>query len=364
MNRIQAVALIGLGNIGSQAVQLLAHLRGLAEMALIDHDRYDAGNLTHQNCLQTDIGRSKARAQAERLREINPRLRITVWTEDVATVPLGRLRGHLLLSAVDAMECRLAINRMAWRLGVPWIDTGVDPARWLGRVTVYRPGPNRPCFECALDNLDYEALPRRFVCGVNPAGGTATNGPASLGALTAALMTIEAGKILSHEWNHTLAGRQLVVDAQHHQYYTTSLRRHQRCRFDHQTWQTKPLPGCSASDTLETLLTRALGNDSPAEGLALHVESRPFIRCLRCPRCARSHHYRVPHLQGPDTARTCRHCGRSLLPVGFTTLDALPAPLPKEDARVTLADLGLRPGDMFSLQGCQVQNHYEIQSCP
>ena len=50
-----SIFVVGLGNIGSQVVPLLACMPGLQQVGLVDFDRYDTGNLGSQR-LKTDEG--------------------------------------------------------------------------------------------------------------------------------------------------------------------------------------------------------------------------------------------------------------------------------------------------------------------
>ena len=135
--------MIGLGNIGSHLVPHVARMPGIGRVVLIDPDVYGDANRSSQAVGEGDIGRAKAVVQAEVVRRVNPDLAVTRLPHAVEDVPLGCLRGDLILACLDSRATRQYVNEAARSLGVPWIDAGVEPGRWLARVNVYeRPSPS------------------------------------------------------------------------------------------------------------------------------------------------------------------------------------------------------------------------------
>ena len=69
------VAVAGLGGLGSNVAVALARI-GVGHLHLIDFDRVDITNLNRQHYFMRHLGRYKAEALPEQLREINPYLEI------------------------------------------------------------------------------------------------------------------------------------------------------------------------------------------------------------------------------------------------------------------------------------------------
>lgn len=70
------VAVFGLGGVGSWCAEALAR-SGVGTLTLIDMDTVGLSNINRQLCaLSSTVGRAKAEALAERLRDINPELRV------------------------------------------------------------------------------------------------------------------------------------------------------------------------------------------------------------------------------------------------------------------------------------------------
>ena len=111
------------GNIGSPAVVSLVRTGCLERVTLIDPDTYEPHNLASQDIAPHDVGRRKVDVLAERIRRIDPSLRVEAIAEPVEHVPLGRLRATVIGTGFDALAPRAWVNRAARCPGRP--DYGV-----------------------------------------------------------------------------------------------------------------------------------------------------------------------------------------------------------------------------------------------
>jgi molybdopterin/thiamine biosynthesis adenylyltransferase/ribosomal protein S27E len=331
------------GNIGSHLVRHLGRMPAIGRILLVDPDRYELSNLFGQDIEPRDCGRHKVAVQAAALRRINPALKVETAAARVETLPLGALRGDVILACLDSRASRQSVNEAAWRLRVPWIDAGVEGGGLLARVNVYVPGKDAPCLECAWDERDYAALEQTYPCSSGPSA-PATGAPSGLGALAASLQAIECGKLLAGGPGRVAAGRQVLLDAAWHKHYVTEFRRNPSCRFDHGAWSIRRLECDPARVTLAGLL---------CSGTPLSVPGRRFVRTLRCPGCGRSR--RVFRLE-PSAGGSCRRCGRAMLASGTEVVHALDGTLPERILRRPLRALGLRNGEVISLG----EAHFEI----
>ena len=359
----KSVVVVGAGGqIGSHLVPHLGRMAALSRVTLIDRDVYEPSNLRTQDITPHDVGRRKASVQARRLRRINPALRVSAITEAVERVPLGLLRADVILACLDSRRARQYVNQSAWRLGVTWIDSGVEAGELLARVNVYAPGTDSPCLECAWDERDYAALEQAYPCA-GPVGQTyPTLAPSSLGALAASMQAIECEKILTGQVGRAAVGRQVLIGAAHHTHYVTSYRRNPACRFyGHETWKVKRLRRRAAELTLGRAIELAGRGASGGRPKSLRVEGTPFVRALTCPGCGRSR--RLLRLQSRLRAseRKCAGCGRRMEAAGRDLLERLDAAaLPKRLLARSLHSLGLRRGDVFSVGTRDVESHFEI----
>ncbi len=345
----KSVVVIGAGNIGAAGIPHLGRNRAIRRVTVIDRDRYEPANLAGQDITPADVGRSKAGVQVRRLKQINPSLEVEAIVEDVANVPLGRLRCDVILACLDSKAARQVVNQAAWRLGTPWIDAGVNAVDGLlARVCVYLPGAeNAACLECAWDERAYATLEQARPCAGGGVEVAPTNAPSSLGALAAALQMIECEKLLAGRREHLLAGREVTIDARSHRHLVTALRRRPDCRFDHGRASFEPLdlrPGELTFGQALDLGRRKLGG---AGDVRLRVESRPFVTKLLCSRCgvARDVVGLLGRLGKGD--RRCRRCDAALEPMGFHTTESLTDAVRGALAGRSLESLGFRAGDLF-----------------
>lgn len=340
------VTLIGLGNTGSPAVANAARMPGMAALALADHDVYDESNLGGQSIDRSAIGRPKTEVQASVARLINDRLSVRCYPERIENIPIGSLRGSIVLSNVDRRSARQAINRYAFRCGSPIIDVAVDGAS-LVRVTTVVPGATAPCLECAWDDRAYAEMDQAYPCSGAEQGVAATAAPAELGALAAALQSAELRKlIVGNPDVRTLAGAQLMLDTESYAVHLHRIRRNDKCRFDHAVWHPATLPLSPARHTLADLFD-ALALESDA---AIRIEGQSFVCQLNCVKCGNEK--KIDLALGdrlPAAVRTCR-CGGQMLSPGFFSAGSIRrSDASRENLALTLGAIGFRERDWLAV---------------
>jgi len=355
------VLVAGAGNIGSSLIPHLARLPGIGEVTIIDRDGYEPGNLGQADITPRDVGQAKAAVQARRLRRLDPSLRVRAVRADLHELPLGMFRADLILAALDSKEARRVVNEAAWRLRVPYVDSGINAQDGLrmARVTVYVPGPDAPCLECAWSDADYYGLEQPRPCLKGTPQGMPTNAPASLGALAAALQALEALKLLEGDTAHALCGRQMLVDARNHTSMVSALRRNAKCRFDHGLWRIEDLER-PHEVTLSQILDNAHGVGQQGR-IWIRVQGRPFVRRLQCTECCATRETLC--LLGRIPPRTATCCSRPMQPTGFEMADRLDlASLPARTLAMPIHKLGLRRYDVFTVGSDDGgERHFEIR---
>jgi molybdopterin/thiamine biosynthesis adenylyltransferase len=342
------VVICGTGNIGSHFIDGVARLPGIGRVCVIDRDDYTEPNLRSQLILPADLGKPKAQVQARKLRRINPQLEVRAFAADLRAVPEGQFRCRLILSGLDSIAARIGLNRVARRMGAPWVDAGVDPSHQLARVSVFSPHRQRACFECPLSDVDYQSLGASHPCGTNPMETpAATQGSVALGQLAAALALIEAGKILAGHGGRSLFDHQFVMDTAYQAQVVTRLERRASCRCDHRAIHAPRLKGLTVAHTVKECLDAVAGSlGCRAAEVCLRLEGQAFCRHLMCPGC--ESRWCGFHLSGrlAPAARWCGGCLRARLPVAATMVDQIDASLPKAALRRPLRALGFLDGDI------------------
>ena len=109
------VAVIGLGGVGSWAVEALVR-SGVGQLTLVDADEVCVSNSNRQlHAIAGQFGRGKAELLAERCRAINPLVRVEAVAQFLTPSNLGDLldRGHdLVLDACDSFRSK--VEMIAW----------------------------------------------------------------------------------------------------------------------------------------------------------------------------------------------------------------------------------------------------------
>ena len=343
------------GNIGSHLVPHLARQPEVGSVTLIDPGRYEAKDVAAQSLRVSDVGRRKVTVQARRLRRIRPALAVRSQAVLVEQLPLGALDVDLILACLDSRRSRQYVNQAAWRLGVPWVDAGVDAGGLLARIDVYAPGPGAPCLECAWDDRDYELVEQVYACDDGSFEAPATGAPSSLGALAASLQALEARRLLADGAGADRDGFQVVIDARHYRLLRTQLRRNPDCRMQHDVWSWERL----GSDPAEATLGGLFAADPSARRLS--VAGRQFVWRLTCTGCGRRRaRGRFDPAQLPPQRR-CSACGAPLVAAGFDVAEQLEAAgLPLATLGRSLRGVGIRPGDVMTLCGTGPEKRFLI----
>lgn len=342
------IIVVGLGNIGSALVGHLARMKKVGKLTLIDPDRYESHNLSSQQIVPDEVGRYKTECQARRARAINPALDICSYACCVEEVPLGLLMGSMILACLDSRESRRVVNQIAWRLGIPWIDAGIDTFYGLlVRVRFYKPGKNSACLECSWSDEDYAALEQVYPCQPKRLNRESTNAPTGLGAIAAAYQAIACEKYLSGEDHAQFADREILLEAATHKSYVTSFKKNPDCRFNHEIWEIQEADTDGRDPSFAALWDFLNLDPEDIPFGEFRVEGQNFINALTCPVC----HEQIPffYLQGrllPDQL-FCKQCGGSLVARGFDMQTQLKgSDCSQEQLSQSLGRIGARNGDV------------------
>jgi ThiF family len=144
------VTVIGLGSIGSAAVEALASY-GVGRLALVDPDHLEAHNFARHRAHRRDQGRLKVRAVADMLKARDPKIDVEVFPVDVGTEadvmrPLFQ-RSRLILCCADGTRPRRVTNHLAYWAGKPLVMAAVAEFGAYGEVLRLLPG-RTGCYLC------------------------------------------------------------------------------------------------------------------------------------------------------------------------------------------------------------------------
>ncbi|WP_324076742.1 MAG: HesA/MoeB/ThiF family protein [Erythrobacter sp.] len=152
------VAVIGLGGIGSPALQYLA-ASGIGQLALVDDDVVDVSNLQRQTIFTTrDVGHGKAVSARRWLANFDDSLVIDVSDARITpeNAPSLIAGADVVLDGTDNFATRLAVSDACVAAGIPLLSAAVG--RFQGQVGAFAGHlPDQACYRCFVgDAFDAE----------------------------------------------------------------------------------------------------------------------------------------------------------------------------------------------------------------
>ncbi|MEO1487808.1 MAG: HesA/MoeB/ThiF family protein [Pseudomonadota bacterium] len=152
------VAVIGLGGIGSPALQYLAGA-GIGRFTLVDNDVVDVSNLQRQTIFTSrDVGHGKATSARRWLANFDDALDVTISDSRITAQNVGDLiaGADLVLDGTDNFATRLAVSDACVAERTPLLSAAVG--RFQGQVGAFAGHlAGQPCYRCFVgDAFDAE----------------------------------------------------------------------------------------------------------------------------------------------------------------------------------------------------------------
>src|SRR4051794_6269612 len=336
------VLVVGAGALGNEVLKNLA-LLGVGTVIVIDLDAVEPSNLSRSVLFRLeDGGRSKAEVAAQRSAEINPEVTFHPIRGDVITdLGLGLFADvDVVIGCLDNREARLWVNRQCWKVGTPWVDSGIQEIQ--GVVKVFVP-PDSACYECAMTARDYQLLNVRYSCPLlrrdQILEGKVPTAP-TIASMMAALEVQEALKLI-----HGLpvaAGSAMVFNGVTNQFYSTRLPFREDC-LSHETYPEPVELPLGNGHALAALFDAARPTVAGPLGLALE---RDLIVALDCPRCGWHVEVFRPRTRMKQAEAMCPNCRELARPELVNHVEE-DSPL----AGRSLAELGVPPYDIVRVDG-------------
>ena len=140
------VLIVGAGGLGSPVITYLA-AAGVGHIGIVDGDIVELSNLQRQVVFSTfDLGRKKAVAAGERIKEINPDVRVEVYDEFLSLENAGDLIGQydFVCEGSDNYATKLLVNDTCVKKGKPFTIGSLS--RFEGQVMTHTDGS--ACWRC------------------------------------------------------------------------------------------------------------------------------------------------------------------------------------------------------------------------
>lgn len=336
------VLVVGAGALGNEVVKNLA-LVGVGTTYVIDRDAIETSNLSRSVLFRaSDGGRPKAQVAAERAREINPEVAFHWLKGDVINdLGLGLFADvDVVIGCLDNREARLWVNRQCWKVGTPWVDSGIQEIQ--GVVKVFVP-PDSACYECAMTARDYQLLNIRYSCPLlsreQILEGKVPTAP-TIASMMGALEVQEALKLI-----HGMpvdAGSALVFNGVANQFYRTALPRRDDC-LSHETYPEPTRLAIGHDATAADLFAEA---GRSLEGPLVLPLERDVVTSVSCPTCGWSVELDRPRTSVKTSDATCPNCNELARPEIVSAVEE-DSPL----AGRPLARLGVPAGDIVRVDG-------------
>ncbi len=213
-----SAAVFGLGGLGSPVALYLA-AAGVGRLVLVDFDHVELSNLQRQIIHQTgDLGRLKVESARDKVRAINPQVKIETVARVLAGQELESLiaKVDVVLDGTDNFPTRFALNAACYTQHKPLVSGAA--IRFEGQVSVYFPGQaDSPCYRCLYDDDG----------GTNETC-TQTGVVAPLLGIVGSVQALEALKVLL-KVGSVLKGRLLLLDALNMEWHTMKFQRDPAC---------------------------------------------------------------------------------------------------------------------------------------
>jgi molybdopterin/thiamine biosynthesis adenylyltransferase len=213
------VLCVGAGGLGSPAAMYLA-AAGVGTLGIVDFDRVDLTNLQRQLLHDTDdVGRPKVDSAAERIRDINPEVRVERHNVVLSSANAFEvLSGYdLVVDGSDNFPVRYLVNDATQMLGKPLVYGSIY--QFDGQASVFLPGPGTPCYRCLFP----QPPPPGSVPSCAEAGVFGV-----LPGIIGSIQAVEAIKLITGV-GEPLVGRLLLFDALAMEFTTVRLRWDPQC---------------------------------------------------------------------------------------------------------------------------------------
>lgn len=206
------VIIAGSGGLGS-IVSIYLVAAGVGTIRILDYDKVELSNLNRQVLhWDKDIGRSKVDSAIEKLKQLNPSIKIEAVNEKVNEANVSRLVAgfDLIVDAMDNLPARYLLNKAAIENNIPFVHGAVYGLE--GRAMTIIPGKTA-CLRCVYRGLTPE---EKFPV---------------LGATPAVIGSIQATEVIKYITGigKLLANRLLVYDGLNMKFTELVVRRDPSC---------------------------------------------------------------------------------------------------------------------------------------
>lgn len=353
------ILVAGAGALGNEVLKNLA-LVGIGKITVIDFDTVSITNLTRSVLFrESDVGVPKVEVARQRILEINPEITVEAINGDLEfDLGTGDVREHdIIIGCLDSLNARWAINQLAYRAEIPWINAGIGIAE--GEVSFFDPKTQAACYECTISNQMWERRNQRYSCQ-----GLKRNLPevampttATISSIVAAMQVHQALLYLHDKAGLLNAGEKIFIGLNPWTTFKVQIQRQEDCLAHDLTINPTITfnydPDLKVQDILQQLENS--GFSEPVLWLRNEV-----IGKIKCQSCGYEERAIAPLGQYSESKLACPHCqneARDLEIIRNLTLDNSSA-----NINIPLEELCLAKNEILHCETAQGQ--IAIQFCP
>lgn len=169
------VLVVGLGGVGAYAAEMIARA-GVGTMTIADADTVNESNINRQLvALHSTIGRAKSDILAERLRDINPGINLTVVNEYIANERtdeiLDSAKFDCIVDCIDTLSPKIALIAGAMQRQIPLVSSmgaggKMDPTQM--QITDISKSHHCPLAHALRKRLNRMGIKRGFTAVFSP----------------------------------------------------------------------------------------------------------------------------------------------------------------------------------------------------
>ncbi len=225
------VLVLGAGGLGSPVALYLA-AAGVGTLGIVDNDEVDVTNLQRQILHFTeDVGRAKTDSAKEKLKNLNPEIKINAHNERITSDNINDLIKDydIIVDGTDNFPTRFLVNDACYFAKKKLVHGAI--LRFDGQVMTILPDEG-PCYRC----IYREPPPEGLVPSCSQAGVIGT-----VAGIVGTIQANEVIKILIGKGT-PLSGRLLVIDALETNFRKIKTKKDPRC------------PICSDNPTIKELM--------------------------------------------------------------------------------------------------------------
>lgn len=316
------VLVAGTGALGNEVIKNLA-LLGVGHITIIDFDTVSITNLTRSVLFrESDVGLPKVEVARQRALEINPEISILAIHGDLEfDLGIGDVREHdIIIGCLDSINARWAINQLAYRAGIPWINAGIGVAE--GEVSFFDPKTEAACYECSISEQMWKRRNQRYSCqGMKrnlPEAAMPTTAP--IASITAAMQVQQALLYLHGKTGLLNPGEKIFLGLNPWTAFKVEIQRKEDCLAHDLSLEPQFFFNSDPTSEVKNILMELVNSGFDEPVLWLRNE---IINTVQCPNCSHQETLNFPlrkYLESQLSCPSCQHEPRDFEVIRYLTL--------------------------------------------